>query len=157
MYSGKLLFLHYYLQLSFVCKTISQLSFKLFYSGDNEIRKWGCFQEHNQPFPKYLSLKLKFQKTETHFCRWKSTGNNDINIFLSLENPCTFFLAKEKTWKYVFNTNCELSQNYTQKQIMPFKTTVNWPFRNICYLVIGCFYWKMGVFQKTVVRGLFYP
>ena len=108
-------------------------------------------------FPKHLGKKLKFQKTETPFCRWKSTDNNDINILLSLENPCTFLLAKEKTWKCVFNTNSELSQNRTEKQIMPFKTTVNWLFNNIwCYLVIGCFDWKNGIFQQTVIRGLLY-
>ena len=26
-----------------------------------------------------------------------------------------------------------------------------------CYLVIGCFDWKIGVFQQTVVRSLLYP
>ena len=45
-----------------------------------------------------------------------------------MENRCTLLLAKEKTWKRVFKTNSELSQNPTEKQIMPFKTTVNWPF-----------------------------
>ena len=36
---------------------------------------------------------------------------------------------------------------------MPFKTTVNWQFNDIwCYLVIGCFSWKIVVFQQTVVR-----
>ena len=43
---------------------------------------------------------------------------------MPLENPCTFLLAKEKAWKHIFNTNSELSQNRTEKQIMPFKTTV---------------------------------
>ena len=55
------------------------------------------------------------------FCRWKSTDNNDIKIFLSLENPCTFLLTKEKAWKGNFNSNGELSQNCTEKQIMPSK------------------------------------
>ena len=45
----------------------------------------------------------------------KSTDNNDINIFLSLENPCTFLLANEKTWKRIFNPISELSQNSTKK------------------------------------------
>ena len=45
-----------------------------------------------------------------------STDNNDINMFQSLENPCTFLLAKEKTRKHIFNTNSELSQNRTEKQ-----------------------------------------
>ena len=56
-------------------------------------------------------------------CRSKSNDYNNINIFLALENPCTFLLAKEKTWKRAFNTNNELSQNRTEKQIMLFKTT----------------------------------
>ena len=150
-----------YLPLSFVYKTVTQISFKLFCSGDKKIlseflRKWGWFQGYNECFPKYLGEK--FQKTETRCCRGKSTDNNNINIFLSLENPCTFLLAKEKTWKRIFNTNSELLQNRTRKQIIPFKTTVNWLFNNIwCYLVICCFDWKIAVFQQTVLRGLLYP
>ena len=36
---------------------------------------------------------------------------------------------------------------------MSFKTAVNWLFNDIwCYLVIGCLDWKIGVFQKSVVR-----
>ena len=54
-----------------------------------------------------------------------------MNIFLSLENHYTFLLAKEKTSKRLFNTNTGLSQSRTEKQIMPFKTTVNWLFHNI--------------------------
>ena len=78
---------------------------------------------------------------------------NDINIFLSLENPSAFLLVKEKTWKCIFNTNSELSQNCTKKQIMPSKTTINWQFNGVwCYLFIACFDWKLGVFQQTVVR-----
>ena len=98
-------------------RTVSQISFKLFCLGDTRLLsefllKWGWFQRHNERFPKYLGWKLKFQKTETRFCRavlWKSTDNNDINILLSLENPCTFLLAKEKISKRIFNTNSELS------------------------------------------------
>ena len=84
-----------------------------------------------------------------------SIDNNTINIFLSLEKPCTFLLAKEKTWKRIFNTNSELSQNRTEKQIMSFKTTVNWLFNDIwCYLDMGCFDLKNDGFQQTVVGGL---
>ena len=84
--------------------------------------------------------------------------NNGINIFLSLENPCTFFLAKENTWKHLFNTNIELLQNLTKKQVMLFKTTLNGLFNDIwCYLVVGSFDEKIGIFQQAVVRGLLYP
>ena len=51
--------------------------------------------------------------------------------------------------------NSELSQICTEKQIIPFKTTVNELFNDI-YLVIGCFDWKIGVFHQTVLRGLLY-
>ena len=36
---------------------------------------------------------------------------------------------------------------------MPLKTTVNWLFNDISYcLVIGCFNWKIRVFQQRIVR-----
>ena len=38
---------------------------------------------------KNFGLKIKFQKTEALFSVL-STDNNDINIFLSLENPSNF-------------------------------------------------------------------
>ena len=99
-----------------------------------------------------VSPNILAKNWKTRFCGWKSTGNNDINIVLSLENFCTILLAKEKAWKRIFNTNSQLSQNPTEKQSMP----VNW--NDIwCYLVIGCFDWKIGVFQQTIVRGLLYP
>ena len=72
---------------------------------------------------------------------------------MSLKNPCTFLLAKEKTWRRIFNTNIELSQNRTEKRTMPFQTTVNWLFNDIsCYLFIDSFEWKIGAFQQTVVE-----
>ena len=140
-------FWRYRLQLSFVYKTVSQISFNLFCSGDKRLLleflwKWGWFHEHKERFPKYLGEKLKFQKTETRFCRWETNDYNEIYVFMSLKNPCTFLHAKEKTWKRIFNTNSELSQNRAQYQIMQFKTSVNWLFNHIwCYLVIDSFDW----------------
>ena len=79
-------------------------------------------------------------------------------IFRSLKNACTFLLVKEKTWKPIFNTNSELSQNRTEKQIIPCKITVHWLFNDTwCYLFIACFDWKIGVFQQTVVRVNYIP
>ena len=44
-------------------------------------------------------------------------------------------------------------QNRTEKEIMPLKTAVNLLFNDIWhYLVIGCFGWKIGVFQQTAVK-----
>ena len=58
----------------------------------------------------------------------------------------------QKTWsENPLLTKLEL-QNHTEKQIMPFKTTVNWLFNDIwCYLVIALFDWKIDIFQQTVV------
>ena len=70
-----------------------------------------------------------------------------------MENPYIFLLVKEKTCRRIFNINSELSQNRTEKQIMPSKTAINWLFNDIwCYLFIACFDWKIGVFKQTVVR-----
>ena len=151
VYSGKQLFQHYYFQLSLACKTVSKISLKLFCSGDERLlpeflRKWVWFQRHSERFPIYPGYR-----TEERFCRWKSTDNN-INIIHSLENPCTFFLKKEKTWKRIFNTNSEFSQNHTEKQIMPSKTKINWLFNFIWCLFTACFDWKVGFFQQAIVR-----
>ena len=73
-----------------------------------------------------------------------STDNNDISIFLSLEK-------RENTWNCIFNTNSQLSQYQTEKQIMLFKTAINCLFNDIrCYLLIGCFNWKIGIFNKQL-------
>ena len=70
-----------------------------------------------------------------------------------MENSCSFLLVKEKTWKLTFNINIELLQNRSEKQIMPFKTTVNWLFNDMWrYLVIAFLWLKIGVFQETLVR-----
>ena len=130
--------------------------FYLLCSGDKMplpefLRKWGWFHEHNERFPKYLSQKLKFQKTETKFCGWKSSDYNNINIFLSLENPFAFLLAKGKTRRRVFNTNSKLSQNRTEKEIMPFKTIVNLLFTDIWrYLVMVVLIEKLSFFGKQL-------
>ena len=134
---------------------MSQISFNLFCLGDKRLlseflRKWGRIQGHNNISPNILAKNQNFPR----FCRWKSTDNNNINIFLSLENPCTFLLAEEKNWKRIFNTNSELSQNRTEKQIMPFKTAINCLFNDIWrYLFIACFNWKIMQERKTSSWG----
>ena len=56
---GETFFWKYRLQLPFLCKILSQISFNLFCLGDKRLlseflRKWGWFQGHNERFPKYL-------------------------------------------------------------------------------------------------------
>ena len=64
------------------------------------LRKWGLFQGYNERFPKYLDWKLKFQKPETRFCRWKSTDNNHILVSsCHWKTVVTFCLRKERTEK----------------------------------------------------------
>ena len=67
-----------------------------------------------------------------------STYKNNINIFLPPENPCTSLLRKKGRETH-FDTNSELSQYRTEKQIMSSKTTINKLFNDICYLFITCF------------------
>ena len=131
VYSGKRLIWHYCLQLSFFYKTMSRISINLCRSGNQRhlldfMRKWGWFHGHVARFPKSLGSRLKFQKTEIWFCRWKSNGYSDINMFLSMKTLCSFLLAKERTWRRIFITHSELSQNHREEQFIPFKTTVNW-------------------------------
>ena len=72
------------------------------------MRKWGWFQGHDVRFPQNLVSRSKFQKTETLFFRWKSNDYNDIDICLSLKNPCTFCFQKKKPE----NTFLKLTVNY---------------------------------------------
>ena len=65
------------------------------------------------------------------FCREGGGGGNILLSLETLENPCNILLVKEKTQKRIFNTNSELLQNRIEKQIMPFKRTVNWLFNDI--------------------------
>ena len=58
-------------------------------------------------------------------CHWKSL--------------VPFSLRKKRPEIRIFNINSELWQNRKEKQIMPFKATLNWLFNDICYLVIGSF------------------
>ena len=131
IYLGKRLFRYCCLQQSFLCKTVSRISFNSYRSGDKRllsdlIREWGYFHGQDKSFPKNLSSRLKFQKTETGFCRWKSNGYHN-NIFLSSENPCTFLRAKEKSWRRILKTNCESSQNQAEKKLMQSKTMKKLP------------------------------
>ena len=61
----------------------------------------------------------------------KNNDYNEVNIFLSHENPCTFLLARRKDLQRSFNTISELSQNHIQKQFILPKTAINWQFNDI--------------------------
>ena len=103
------------------------------------------------------SPNLNFKKRRYGFADQRALITmNDIapitmtRVFLSLENPCIFWLAKEKTWKRIFNTNSELSQNRTENQIVPSKI-INWLFNDIwCHLFIACLIEKLAFFSKQL-------
>ena len=78
-----------------------------------------------------------------------------------LNNTCTFLLAKEKTWKRTFNINSKLLLNHTEKQIMPFKTTVNWLFNDLWYYLVITAYctpntslYKLAKFLLRILSAL---
>ena len=105
-------------------------------------------------FPPKFWLKIKISEKLRH-----AFVDERAMITMTLISSCHWktvvliCLQKEKTWKRIFKTDCELFQNHTEKQFMPSKTTVNWLFNDIwCYLFIARFDWKISVFQKTVVR-----
>ena len=157
IYSRKRLLWYYRLQLSFVYKTVSQIYSNLLCSGDKSLlseffRKWGWFHGHNERLPKYLCQKLKLQKLRHAFVDERAM------ILMTPISSCHWktllpFCLRKKRLEDAFLT---LTVNHllcTEKQIVLFKTTINWLFNDIwCYLVIGSFDWIIGVFKQTVVR-----
>ena len=72
VHSGKRFFWHYRLQLSFVYKVMSQISFNLFWSGDKRllsecIRKWCWFHGHNGISPNILAKNWNFKALRQGF------------------------------------------------------------------------------------------
>ena len=110
------------------------------------LRKWGWFYRYNK------LLKFKISKN------WDSLVDEKAMITMTLISSCHWkipapFSFQKKRPENAFLT---LTVNYrTEKQIMLFKTTVNWLLNDIwSYLAISCFDWKICVYQQTVVRGL---
>ena len=103
------------------------------------------FRDIVNVFPNILTKNLNFKKLRHDFADERAVITTTLISSCHWKTP-NFLLVKE---------NSELSQIRTEKQIIPFKTTVNELFNDI-YLAIGCFDWKIGVFQQTVLRGLLY-
>ena len=58
------------------------------------------------------------------------------------------------SWKRTFKTNSELLLNQTKKQFMPSKTTVNWLFNCLCYLVTYEFHSESKLCSLPEYQGL---
>ena len=86
-------------------------------------------------FPNILAKNENFKKLRHGFVNERAIITMTL-ISSCHWNPFKFLLPKEKTWKRIFNTDSELSLNRTEKQFMPFKTTVNWLFGDIWLVVI---------------------
>ena len=80
-------------------------------------------------FPNILAKNQYFKKLRQGFVDERAL------ITTTLISSCHWKIlvpfAKENSCKRIFNTNSELSQNRTEKQIMPSKATVNWIFNDI--------------------------
>ena len=59
------------------------------------------------------------------FCRWKSTDNNEINIFQSLETPLPFCLRTKRPENVFLTLIVNYRKIVQKKETMLFKTTVN--------------------------------
>ena len=137
---------------------MSQISFNLFFLEDKRLlseffRKCNWFHGHHECLPKYLGWKLNFKKLRHGFVDKRATITTKVTSACHWETLAAFWLQKKRPEKAFFNTNSGLSQVRTEKQIMSFKTTLNRLFNDIWrYLIIGCFDWKICVFQQTVAR-----
>ena len=81
--------------------------------------------------PNILAKNWNFKKLRQSFIDKRAMITTALASSCRQKNPWTFLLAKEKVWKRIFNFNSESSQNRTEKQIMLFKTALNWLFHDI--------------------------
>ena len=145
------------------------MSFNLFCSGD----KIGLYQSsfRNEVdltniinvSPNILAKNSNFKKLRHGFVDERALITTTLISSCLWKTLVPFCLRKKRpknAWINAWpnNTNSELSQNRTEKQIVPFKTTVNWLFTDIrCYLVISCFDWEIVVLRQTVVKVYYIP
>ena len=72
---------------------------------------------------------------------------------LSLENPCTFFLVKEKTWKRIYSSNSELLKNCTEKNYV-IQNCNKLAIQLCMILFIDCLFWmKIWHFSTNSCLG----
>ena len=100
-YLGKHLLWYHYLRLSFVYKTVSQISFKLFCSGGKRLsseflRKWGWFQGHNERFRNILAKNQNFKKLRQDFVDERVLITTTLTSSCHWETLVPFCLRKKK-------------------------------------------------------------
>ena len=154
---------HYCLQLSFVCKTVSQISFKLFCLGYKRLRRYqsslGNYVDlrdimnasqnilaKNQNLKKLrhgfvdkralittTSLSSCHWKTHAPFCLWKKRSEN---AFLTLIVNCRKFVQKNKLW-------------HSKQQIIGYLMIYD-----VIYYLLWLKNWR---FPINICMGLLYP
>ena len=113
VYSRKCLFWHC-LQLSFAYKTLSQISFNLFCSGDNRflselLRKSGWLQGHNEHFPNILAnTHQNFKKLRQGFVDESALITTTLISSCHWKTLAPFCLQKKR----LENTFLTLTVNY---------------------------------------------
>ena len=105
---GETFFWYCWLQLSFVCKTMSQISFNLFFPKDKRVLsefswKWGWFQEHNEHFSKYLP-KSRISKNWNMVFLMKEHWKQRHWYFPVTGKPVYLFACKRKYLRKGFLT-----------------------------------------------------
>ena len=90
--------------------------------------------------PNILPKNQNFKKERHSFVDERALITARLICYCHWKTIVPFCLLKKRPEFWIFNTNSELSQNYSAKQIMPFKTTLNWLLNYmLCYLVMGGF------------------
>ena len=72
-----------------------------------------------------IAKKLNFKKLRHGFVDETAMITTTLISSNYWKTLLSFSLRKKRPETHIFNTNSELSQNCTEKQIMPFKTTLN--------------------------------
>ena len=81
--------------------------------------------------PNILAKNENFKKLKHGFVDERTMTTMTIASFCQWKTLVPFCLQKKIPEKSIFNNNSELSQNLTEKQIMPLKTTVTLLFNDI--------------------------
>ena len=107
--------------------------------------------------PNILAKNQNFKKLRHGFLDERALITTTLISSCHYKTLVPFGLRK----KWPENAFLTLILNYRKivqkKNLCCSKATVNWLFNDIwCYLVMGCFNWKLFVLQQTVVRGLLY-
>ena len=156
---GKRLFWHYCFQLSFVYKSVPQIFFNLFCSGNQRLSLH--FLGNEVDFRYIINVsQISWRKTSKNFKKLRhgfvderAPITTTLIPFCHWKTFVSFYLRKKRHENAFLRIILKYRKNRTEKQFIPSKTTINWLFNDIwcCFLIdIWCFWWclfnwKIGV------------